>query len=398
MKKRVISFSLCNVNYITLRIICQGVIFTGRPKKEKPTHSSGMYVYKATIGHNFDGTPKRKAFYSSTSKEDAKTKANQYIIDKEVAERTGKFYNPNQITFKKAAQKWLELVKPTLSDSAFNNYEVAVRLHLAPFFNNALIINIKPIDVQNYFNEISKDTPLETMKKYKNCLNGIFKMAVDNDYCEKNPCENVKLVSQCATGEKQTYTAEQSQLVSDYARTHKDGLAVILMLEYGIRKGEVLALHKEDIDFSENVIHINHSVADIKNKNTGKVEVILKPPKNKQSYRDIPITVEITKMLEAAKTDFIFANSKGGLYSPHNWTNRNFKRFMNDMQIHYKKQGIDIPILNPHELRHTRATLWVNSGKNLFAIAAVLGHSDLKMLQQRYAHKDTDSLRNLLDL
>ena len=44
----------------------------GRPKKEKPTHSSGMYVYKATIGHNFDGTPIRKAFYSSTSKEDAK--------------------------------------------------------------------------------------------------------------------------------------------------------------------------------------------------------------------------------------------------------------------------------------------------------------------------------------
>ena len=34
----------------------------GRPKKEKPTHSSGMYVYKATVGHNFDGSPVRKAF------------------------------------------------------------------------------------------------------------------------------------------------------------------------------------------------------------------------------------------------------------------------------------------------------------------------------------------------
>ena len=34
------------------------------------------------------------------------------------------------------------------------------------------------------------------MKKYKNCLNGIFKMAVDNDYCTKNPCLNIKLVSE----------------------------------------------------------------------------------------------------------------------------------------------------------------------------------------------------------
>ncbi len=47
----------------------------GRPKKDKPTHSSGMYVYKATVGHNFDGTPIRKAFYSSTSKESANAKA-----------------------------------------------------------------------------------------------------------------------------------------------------------------------------------------------------------------------------------------------------------------------------------------------------------------------------------
>lgn len=369
-----------------------------RPKKEKPTHSTGMYVYKATVGHNFDGSPIRKAFYSSTSKEAAKAKANQYIIDKAVAEQTGDFYNPNKITFVKAAEKWLESVKPTLSDSAYNNYEVAIRLHLAPFFKNALIINIKAIDIQNYFNKISIDTPLETMKKYKNCLNGIFKMAVDNDYCAKNPCENVKLVAQCCTDKKQTYTAEQAELILNYARTHKDGLAVILMLEYGIRKGEVLALKKDDIDFSENIIHINHSVADIKNKNTVKVEVILKAPKNKQSCRDIPITNEVSKMLKEVKTDYIFANTKGGLYSPHNWTTRNYKRFMIDMQDHYKKQDIDIPILNPHELRHTRATLWVNSGKNLFAIAAILGHSDLKMLQQRYAHKNTKSIRDLLDL
>ena len=370
----------------------------GRPRKEKPNHATGMYEVKVTIGHNFDGTPIRKSFYSPVSKAAAKAKAEEYKINHAVAEQTGEFYNPNQITFTKAAQKWLESVKPTLSDSAFNNYEVAVRLHLTPFFKNALIINIKPIDVQNYFNGISKDTPLETMKKYKNCLNGIFKMAVDNDYCAKNPCENIKLVSQCHTDEKQTYTAEQAELVSDYARTHKDGLAVILMLEYGIRKGEVLALNKADIDFAENIIHIRHSVADIKNKNTGKVEVLLKPPKNKQSYRDIPITAEIAEMLKTVETDYIFANTKGGLYSPHNWTNRNYKRFMEDMQAHYKKQGVDIPILNPHELRHTRATIWVNSGKNLFAVAAILGHSDLKMLQQRYAHKDTQSIRNLLDL
>lgn len=370
----------------------------GRPKKEKPTHSSGRYVYKATIGHNFDGTPKRKAFYSKISKEDAKSKANQYIIDKEVAEQIGETFIIGKSTFSEVAKKWLASVKPTLSDNAYSNYEVAIRLHLNPYFKNAIISNIKAIDIQNFFNSISKKSSLESMKKYKNCLSGIFKMAVDNDYCTKNPCLNIKLVSEIEDKIKRTYTKRQAYLVSRFARDHKDGLGIILMLDYGLRKGELLGLKLSDINFKNKTLHIQRSVVDVKNKNTGKVEVKIKPPKNKQSNREIPLKNTTINRLSQLSTEFIISNTKGSVYSPHNWSMRNYKKFMNDMHNHYLKYNIDIPILSPHELRHTRATLWVNSGKNLFAIASVLGHSDLKMLQQRYAHKDTESIRELLNL
>lgn len=372
--------------------------FMGRPKKEKPNHATGMYEVKVTVGHTFDGKPVRKSFYSSVSKAAAKAKAEQYKIDQAVAEQTGETFVPNRLTFTKAAQKWLESIKPTLSDSAYNNYEVAIRLHLEPFFKNAVISNIKAIDIQTYFNKLSVDTPLESMKKYKNCLNGIFKMAVDNDYCAKNPCENVKLISSVENSEKQTYTKRQAYLISRYARTHKDGLGVILMLEYGLRKGELLGLQTSDIDLKNGTLRIQRSVADVKNKDTGKIEVKIKPPKNRQSDREIPLKKVTLNRLKNIKDGYIIPNAKGGVYSPSNWTKRNYKNFMEDMQEHYIKFGIDIPVLNPHELRHTRATIWVNEGKNLFAVAAVLGHSDLKMLQQRYAHKDTNSIRNLLDL
>lgn len=372
--------------------------FMGRPKKEKPNHATGMYEVKVTVGHTFDGKPVRKSFYSSVSKAAAKAKAEQYKIDQAVAEQTGETFVPNRLTFTKAAQKWLESIKPTLSDSAYNNYEVAIRLHLEPFFKNAVISNIKAIDIQTYFNKLSVDTPLESMKKYKNCLNGIFKMAVDNDYCAKNPCENIKLISSVENEEKQTYTKRQAYLVSRYARTHKDGLGVILMLEYGLRKGELLGLQTSDIDLKNGTLRIQRSVADVKNKDTGKIEVKIKPPKNRQSDREIPLKKVTLNRLKNIKDGYIIPNAKGGVYSPSNWTKRNYKNFMEDMQEHYIKFGIDIPVLNPHELRHTRATIWVNEGKNLFAVAAVLGHSDLKMLQQRYAHKDTNSIRNLLDL
>ena len=66
------------------------------------------------------------------------------------------------------------------------------------------------------------------------------------------------------------------------------------------------------------------------------------------------------------------------------------------MQEFYK--GENIPALSPHELRHTRATIWVNEGKNLFAIAEQMGWSDLDMLRKRYGHADIQLLRKELGL
>jgi len=281
--------SVINMYIISLfwNIVKEGD-FIGRPRKEKPNHGE-LYEVKITVGHTFESKPIRKSFYSKISKADAKAKAEQYKIDSAVAEQVGEVFVSSKLTFSKAAQKWLESVKPTISDSTYNNYEVAIRVHLEPFFKNAVISSIKAIDIQNYFNKISTDTPIESMKKYKNCLNGIFKMAVDNDYCAKNPCENIKLVSAVTEDQKQTYTPREAYLVIRYARTHKDGLGIMLMLEYGLRKGELLGLKIEDIDFENQILHIERSVSDVKNKNSGKIEVKIKPPKNRQSNREIPL-------------------------------------------------------------------------------------------------------------
>lgn len=373
----------------------------GRPKKELPNRKDGTYGVKITVGKTFEGKLIRKSFYSSKSKADARLKAEEYKIKMAVAEQTGEQFISKSYTFNQWADKWLNVIKDTVTDSTYNGYEVAVRLHLKPYFQNARIIDIKQIDVQQYINKISKEIPRESVMKYKNCLNAIFEMAVDNDICYKNPCNNIKITTQIETDKKQTYTQEQTDLILEYAKTHKYGLEISILLEYGLRRGELLGLRWEDIDFGSNILHIRKSVADIKNKDTGKIEVIIKEPKNKYSIREVPISVEISSRLKETYPNdsiYVFPNSIGGLMSPHNWTNRHYKVFMEDMQQYYHKQGIDIPILNPHELRHTRATLWVNSGMNLFAVASILGHGDLKMLRERYAHSDTESIRKSLNI
>lgn len=82
----------------------------------------------------------------------------------------------------------------------------------------------------------------------------------------------------------------------------------------------------------------------------------------------------------------IFHSPEGQPYSPRNWEKRVYKKFMADLHEAHP----EIPLLNPHELRHTRATLWVKQGINLITIAKLLGHKGLKMLQEIYEHNKAD--------
>ena len=58
----------------------------------------------------------------------------------------------------------------------------------------------------------------------------------------------------------------------------------------------------------------------------------------------------------------------------------------------------NIPILSPHELRHTAATLWKDAGVDVYSIAKLGGWADLDMIAKRYAHNNIDSLKAALGL
>lgn len=185
-----------------------------------------------------------------------------------------------------------------------------------------------------------------------------------------------------------------------YAESHRYGLDVIIMLSYGITRSELLGIMWEDIDFENRTLYIKRGVTDAQDATTRKMKIEIGDPKNEFRNRAIPISnyiIELFKKRER-KGEFVFCNNKGKVCSPSLWSRRHFNVFMKDMHAHYLSKEVNIPILTPHELRHTRATLWVNSGANLFAVANVLGHSDLKMLRKRYAHSDIESTRKLLDI
>lgn len=84
-------------------------------------------------------------------------------------------------------------------------------------------------------------------------------------------------------------------------------------------------------------------------------------------------------------TEQIFHSPEGKPYQPCNWENRVYYRFMRALH----KTHPEVPILSPHELRHTRATLWIAQDMDPYMAARLLGHSDLKMLAKIYDHHNS---------
>ena len=354
-----------------------------RPKKQAPNRSDGRFEYKPIIGKSFDGKPIRKSFYSYKSLADAKANAQEYIIQQETALRTGETFIQKSYTFGEWATKWLETYKkPTVSENTYRlTYENSVKKHLLPYFGKAELTSIRSIDIQNFFNHKQKELSDSMLDKLHMTLFGIFDCAIDNDLCYKNPVKGIKYASQVEKTEKIVYSSDEIPIAKSF---FKDIFPeAYVMLETGLRRGEVCGLMWNDINFAERTLSVNRSIAD---KKGGGVEV--RPPKW-NSYRKIPISKELTAFLsELPKVGlYVFMTSTKRIKSPSSIT----KMLAGHMEKLHDQTGL--PILTPHELRHTCGTELRRSGVDIYTIQKLMGHRDVNVTANIYVHDDVETTR-----
>ena len=367
----------------------------GRPKKEKPTRSDGLYEIKATVGRRFDGTPIRKSFYSSVSKADAKAKAEKYKAEQALYERTGeRISEPVSMTFDKWAVKWLETYKKgTVKDHTFNfTYRVNVEEYLIPYFKSAKLSSIRQIDIQEYFNQArnkksGEPLAVSTLDKQKMILKSLFDAAIDNDFCFKNPVKNIKYQLVAEPIQKRVYSREQADTVIAYSKEH-GRYDIVIMLETGVRRSELIGLQWSDIDFEGKTIHIQRSVVQTTD------QIVIDKPKTKTSDRFIPISTKLADYIKSYQNDnaYVISDDKVEPKSPSTFASQ-FERFMDKMS---KEKGC--PALTPHELRHTFGTLLREQGVDIYTIQKVMGHSDISVTAAIYVHNDLDVLREQMKI
>lgn len=372
-----------------------------------PTHKKRRHEYKITLGKDINGKLIRKSFYSTKSLSDAKRRAEDFKLHYEMELCIGGSSCAKDLKFEVWAKSCLEMYKkPYVKANTYNGtYLAPAEQHLIPHFGKMNINDIRQIHIQHYINEAAKKYAPETVKKDFNVLRLIFDTAVDNQLCAKSPVtKSIKLPKYETRVQKQAYTQEQYNLAYRFAAEWKNGLSLMLLLETGISRSELLGLLWEDIDEAERSIHINQGLVVYHSADEGKEVLESSGLKNKFRQRTIPILDDtlwnrlrhaprsITKGNTVIMTEQVIHSPEGKPYQPHNWESRVFRRFMRELH----KAHPEVPELSPHELRHTRATLWIAQGMDPYMAARLLGHSDLKMLTKIYDHTSTETLRNAL--
>jgi integrase len=216
---------------------------------------------------------------------------------------------------------------------------------------------------------------------------------------EELVARNVARLAELPTWERKPitpWTAAEARTFLEAAKDDPLYPAFVLLLVYGLRRGEVLGLRWRDIDEDDNEIRIRQQIQ------RASGELRLGPVKTNAGRRNLPLLPMASDVLLIQRevqardreelgrawqdTGLVFSTRTGRPIEPRNLV-RSFRRISG---------GNGIRVIKVHHLRHTTATLLKNLGVPARDAQIILGHSRLAVTLEIYTHEDRQAQRAAL--
>ena len=368
------------------------------------TIKNGKYYAVLNVYEN--GKRKKKWISTDLPEKGNKRRAEQCRREKLAEHERMEGIVRSNIRFSDYVRIWLEQIARKVDAVTMQGYQVLADGHILPYFDESGIA-LSDIDhkaIQRYIDAKHQNGRLDgkgglsprSLKLHKNIINQTLNLAVQNKLILANPCQFVVL-PQALRYESTFYN--DKQLKALFAALSGDPMLPLVKITalYGLRRSELLGLQWDSIDFDAKTMTIRHTVAKV-------TEVVAKDKtKNASSRRTFPLTVEAEAIFRRAKeleqqnraafgreyqeNAYVFTWTDGHPYSP-DYISHRFNRLL-------KKH--ELPHIRFHELRHSCASLLIDMGFTLKDVQEWLGHSDIKMTANIYAHLDTARKTNMAD-
>lgn len=348
----------------------------------------------------------------------------------------GQLLEGEKTALKDFITRWTaEKAQQELQPSTLERYKQLIDSFILPTLGHMKLSEIKPHTINSFLVSLTKDGSRHDGKpggyskgsitKISAVLSTILQTAVMWELIERNPCDAVRLKAEppaekikfftprqtvtflnyinkpytiCTKGHTRTDDTGKQYTVGDYISTKELPLQLkvlfTLAIYSGLRKGELLALTWEDVDFENNTVAVTKSAAVVGG------QQIVKMPKTRNSYRIVSIPQSMTATLLKLKNEQTRYRLKVGAYwQGDNWI---FTQDNGTMMSYYTpchalhdtirrynegNDGLDtLPEIPFHGLRHTKATLQIAAGTDIRTVSSILGHRETSTTMDIYSH------------
>jgi integrase len=350
-------------------------------------YKDGRWVARIDLGI-VEGKRKRKAIYGKTRKEVAE-KLKVALRE----QQQGVNIAPKQQTLGKFLDEWLaNVVSQSRRPTTHEIYSYAVK-RIKKHIAHIQLAKLTAQHVQGMLTLLAADgySPT-TIDRARDVLINALNQAMTWELVSRN-------VAKQATPPKvepyqpRVLSQQEAQKLLTTAAGDRLGALYRVGLSLGLRRGEVLGLRWDDIDFEAKTLQVANNLQLIGGK------LVLVPPKTKESRRTLSLSPRLISALREHKArqlleqmvagaswkgqNLVFCTSIGTPIAPRNLL-RSYKALLG-------RAGL--PDMRFHDLRHSFVTLLLAQGESLKVVQELAGHSDPRITQQIYQHVTSDQKR-----
>jgi integrase len=330
----------------------------------------------------------------------ATKKQAEELLTKKLKElQDGTYFEPAEITLKEYLNRWLEdYAKLNVRPSTYQNYKTLIEKHIIPALGDIPLKKLRPMHLQRLYadklqggrqDKKKGGLSTRTVRYLHSLLHEALAQAVKWELVARNVAEAAQ-PPRLQSRERQAWTAEQAAQFLEVARSHRLYPLYLLALSTGMRRGEILGLRWEDVDFDAKALYVRQTAVPDKGK------VRFSEPKTEKSRRRVALSQKVIEVLKAwrqkqrkeamalgkpeAANGLVFTSEAGTPINPRNLA-RNFAMLIDKAKL---------PPIPFHALRHTYATIMLREGMHPKIIQERLGHSRSSTTLDIYSHVTPD--------
>lgn len=353
---------------------------------------------------NKKGTRKKKYFKTLPE-------ARNWLEEAKYKDKHGDSFIDTEIRVNDWYDYWEKNIISDRAPNTIRNYRERYKFNIEPLIGNMCLTAVKPMHCKMILNNMEGIYAGGTILQTYITLGTLLRAAVDNDLIRKHPMDGVRFSRPIKKRDDIRFlTVEEQKKFLETAKRSHNYHQYALILETGLRTGELIGLTWDVIDFENKTLTVDKTLEYRHKQKCWRAG----PPKTEHSYRTIPLTNRAVEILKEVRSKWLEQKKAASLDQELEYLDRRsgkYKKlvmrdlvFINfrtgepaknssyDTHLYKLCEEAGIEPFCMHALRHTYATRAIESGMPPKVLQKLLGHASIKTTMDTYVHVTDESM------